>query len=65
MSRENTNLHDKMKRLEDKVDRAEQSLLDAKKQAEKYMDRVLSANDEVKGKFDMQYTKEIDELKDR
>jgi len=29
------------------------------------MDRVLSANDEVKGKFDMQYTKEIDELKDR
>jgi len=29
------------------------------------MDRVLSANDEVKGKFDLQYTKEIDDLKDR
>ena len=65
LSRENTNLLDKMKRLEVKVDRAEQSLLEAKKQAEKYMDRVLSANDEVKGKFDMQYTKEIDDLKDR
>jgi hypothetical protein len=40
-------------------------LLDAKKQAEKYMDRVLSANDDVKSKFDLQYTKEIQELKDR
>jgi transposase len=29
------------------------------------MDRVLSANDEVKGKFDLQYSKEIDDLKDR
>ena len=29
------------------------------------MDRVLSANDEVKGKFDGQFTNEIDELKDR
>ena len=65
LSRENTNLLDKVKRLEDKVDRAELSLLDAKKQAEKYMDRVLSANDEVKGRFDLQFTKEIEELKDR
>ena len=40
-------------------------MLDAKKQAEKYMDRVLSANDDVKSKFDLQYTKEIQELKDR
>lgn len=29
------------------------------------MDRVLSANDEVKSKFDTQFTKEIDDLKDR
>lgn len=28
------------------------SLLEAKKQAEKYMDRVLNANDDVKSKFD-------------
>jgi progesterone-induced-blocking factor 1 len=65
LNRENTNLLDKVKRLEEKVDRTEQSLLDVKKQSEKYMDRVLSANDEVKGKFDLQYSKEIDDLKDR
>ena len=40
-------------------------LLDAKKQAEKYMERVLTANDDVKSKFETQYTSEIQELKDR
>ena len=65
MSRENTNLEEKVARLEDKVDRTEMSLLDAKKQAEKYMDRVLSANDDVKSKFETQYTREMEELKDR
>jgi hypothetical protein len=29
------------------------------------MERVLSANDDVKSKFDIQYTKEIEDLKDR
>jgi progesterone-induced-blocking factor 1 len=52
LGRENTNLEDKVKRMEDKVDRLEQSLLDAKKQAEKYMDRVLNANDDIKSKFE-------------
>lgn len=65
LSRENQNLEEKAKRLEDKLDRTEMSLLDAKKQAEKYMDRVLSANDDVKTKFDTQFTKEIEDLKDR
>ena len=41
------------------------ALLEAKKQAEKYMERVLNANDDVKSKFDLQYTKEIEELKNR
>lgn len=65
LSRENTNLEEKVARLEDKVDRTEMSLLEAKKQAEKYMDRVLSANDDVKSKFETQYSKEMEELKDR
>lgn len=65
LSRENQNLAEKTKRTEERLDRTEMSLLDAKKQAEKYMDRVLSANDEVKSKFDLQYTKEIEDLKDR
>ena len=59
MSRENTNLEDKVKRLEDKIDRTELGLLDAKKQAEKYMERVLTANDDVKSKFETQYSQEI------
>ena len=63
--REITNLEDKVKRLEEKLDRTELSLLDAKKQAEKYMDRVLSANDEVKSKYETQYSKEVEDLKDR
>jgi len=29
------------------------------------MDRILSANDDVKSKFDIQYTKEIEDLKVR
>ena len=29
------------------------------------MDRILSANDDVKNKFDNQYSQEIDELKNR
>jgi len=58
-------LEEKVSRLEDKIDRTEMSLLEAKKQADKYMDRVLSANDDVKSKFETQYSKEIDELKDR
>lgn len=65
LSRETQTLEDKAKRLEEKLDRTELALLDAKKQAEKYMERVLNANDDVKSKFDLQYTKEIEELKNR
>jgi hypothetical protein len=46
-------LEEKAKRLDDKLNRTEMSLLESKKQAEKYMDRVLSANDDVKSKFDL------------
>ena len=65
LSRENTNLEEKVRRLEDKVDRTELSLLDAKKQADKYMDKVLSANEDVKSKFETQYSKEIQDVKER
>jgi len=51
--------------LEDKLDRAEQSLLESKKQCEKYMDRVLNTNDDLKLKFDQQYSNEIQDLKSR
>ena len=52
LTRESSQLQESVKRLEDKLERSELSLLEAKKQAEKYMDRALSANDDVKNKFD-------------
>ena len=39
--------------------------MEAKKQADKYMDRVLNANDDIKSKFDKQYTEEVKDLKAR
>ena len=65
LSRENTNQEDKVRRCEDKIDKLEQACLEAKKQAEKYMDRVINTNDDGKTKFETQYTKENQELKDR
>jgi chromosome segregation ATPase len=52
LQRENSMNEEKVKRLEDKLDRVEMSLLESKKQAEKYMDRVLNTNDDLKLKFD-------------
>ena len=52
LQRENTTLEDKVRRIEDKLDKTEMSLLESKKQAEKYMDRVLNTNDDLKSKFD-------------
>ncbi len=48
-----------MKKLEEKIDRTEIALLESKKQAEKYMDRVLNSTDEQKIKFDQKYTNEV------
>mmetsp|Transcript_9260 Transcript_9260/g.15569 ORF Transcript_9260/g.15569 Transcript_9260/m.15569 type:complete len:132 (+) Transcript_9260:1362-1757(+) len=65
LQRDNQTLEDKVQRTEDKLDRTEQALLEAKKQAEKYMDRVLHTNDDLKSKFDHQYSTEIQDLKSR
>ena len=65
LTRENTSYEERVKRLEDKLDRTEEELLDSKKTASKYMERVLSTNDDVKSKFEVQYTQEINDLKER
>ena len=54
-----------MKRLEEKLDRTEEELVDSKKAATRYMERVLNTNDDVKSKFEVQYSQEIQDLKDR
>ena len=59
LQRESPALEDKNQRLEDKLDRTAQSLLESKKQCEKYMDRVLNTNDDLKLKYDQQYSNEI------
>ena len=65
LTRDNSNLEDKLKRIQDKLDRTEEELLEAKKTASKYMERVLSSNDDLKSKFDQQYSQQITELKER
>lgn len=50
--REKTSLEEKYKRCEDKLDRVESELLDSKRTCQKYMDRVLATNDDVKQKFE-------------
>jgi len=42
--------------LEEKLDRNEAELSEAKRTANKYMERVLSTNDDVKSKFEQQYS---------
>jgi len=39
--------------------------LEAKKQADKYMDRVLNTNDSLKSQFDQKYSSEVEDLKSR
>jgi predicted nucleic acid-binding Zn-ribbon protein len=58
-------LEERLKRLEDKLDRTEAELSESKRTANKYMERVLTTNDDVKSKFDQQYSQEIADLKDR
>jgi hypothetical protein len=65
LTRENVSLEERIKRLEEKLDRNEAELLDSKRQASKYMDRVLSSQDEVRGKFEREYSQEVQELKER
>lgn len=65
LQRENQSLEAQVERLQDKLDRTEAGLLEAKKQADKYMERVLNANDEIKSKFDQKYTSEIEDMKSR
>lgn len=65
LQRENSTLNDQVSRLQDKLDRAEAGLLESKKQADKYMERVLHANDDIKNKFDTKYAQELQEMKER
>ena len=56
LSRENAGLEERVKRMEDKLDRTEAELSDAKRTANKYMEKVLVTSDDVKGKFEQQYS---------
>ena len=51
--------------MEDKVDRTEAELLESKKVAHKYMERVLQTTDDVRGKFERDYAQELADLKER
>ena len=63
--RENSSLEERLKRMEDKVDRTDAELLESKRVAQKYMERVLQTTDDVRGKFEKDYSQELADLKDR
>jgi len=65
LTRENAGLEERLKRLEDKLDRTEAELSDAKRTTNKYMEKVLATSDDVKGKFEQQYSLEVADLKER
>ena len=51
--------------MEDKLDRTESELLDSKRAAQKYMERVLQTSDDVRGNFEREYAQELTDLKER
>jgi hypothetical protein len=53
LTRENTSLEERVRRLTDKLDRNEEELLESKKATQRYMERVLNTNDDVKSKFEV------------
>lgn len=53
--KENTILEEKVKRLEDKIDRTEQELVESKRTAQRYMDKVLDSSGEERVKFEEKY----------
>ena len=65
LSRENLSLEERLKRMEDRAERTEAELLDSKRTAQKYMERVLQTTDDVRGKFERDYAQELADLKDR
>ena len=51
--------------MEDKCDRTEAELLDSKKVAQKYMEKVLQTSDDLRGKFERDYAQELTDMRDR
>jgi predicted nucleic acid-binding Zn-ribbon protein len=65
LSRENLSLEERLKRMEDRAERNEAELLESKRVAHKYMERVLQTTDDVRGKFERDYSQELADLKER
>ena len=65
LSRENLSLEERLKRMEDRAERTEAELLESKRVAQKYMERVLQTTDDVRGKFERDYSQELADLKER
>ena len=51
--------------MEDKLDKTEMEMIDSKKQASTYMERVLNTNDDVRNKFEHKFSSELEELKSK
>ena len=59
LSRENSTLMDRNKRLEDKADKLEGEISGAKEQSQKYLEQLLQTKDDYQHKFTSKFDTEI------
>ena len=65
MTRENSTLHDRVKRFEDQLDKSHEELMDAKKNAQNYLEKLLNLKDDHREEVHERHYKEIDALREK
>lgn len=65
VTRENATMHDRVKRLEDQIDKQHEEVYDAKKNAQQYLERLLNQKDEVRTDTHERHIKEVDGIREK
>ena len=65
LSWENATLHDWVKRLEDQIDKLHSELMEAKKNAQHYLEKLLNTKDDQRIEAHEWHIKEIDNLREK
>ena len=65
LSKQNNSLQDKLQRIEDRNDRLEIEIVEAKNAAQSYLNKLLDAKTDHSFNFEEKFRKEINELRDR
>lgn len=65
LTRENATYHDRIQRLEEQLDTTRADLMQAKKNAESYLERLLNAKDDDRIESYERHTKEIENIREK